>query len=77
MTLTCSVLQWLEANKAAVVLGAATVYAAAVGAMPIPAPNSRWYAFFYDFNHLLLSSKNTRLTNATIPTPPETAPAPK
>ena len=67
----------LVQNKAVIVLGCATVYAAAVGAMPIPEPNSRWYAFFYDFNHLLLSSKNTRLSNATIPTPPETAPGPK
>lgn len=59
------------------------VILAAIGALgtaavvTMPSPDRKWWSiqtikeWLYDFLHQFINSKNTRLSNATIPTPPE------
>ena len=45
---------------------------AAIKTLPVPGNQFHFYEWFYDWTHQLLNITNTRLTSATIPTPPAT-----
>ena len=70
----CQLLDYLEVHKATVLFVTATVGSAAVTSMPQPDKPWNWQAmkeWFYDFSHCVINSKNTRLSTAVIPTPPD------
>lgn len=66
---------YLWDNKLVILAAIGAIGTAAVVTMP--SPDRLWWnaqttkEWIYDFLHQFINSKNTRLTNATIPTPPE------
>lgn len=64
---------WYD-NRLAILSGTTLLISSAVKTLPVPGTDFRWYDFFYDWSHQFLNITNTRLTAASIPTPPEAQP---
>lgn len=60
---------WYD-NRLPIISGVTLLISSAVKTLPVPGTAFRWYTFLYDWSHQFLNITNTRLTNATIPTPP-------
>lgn len=60
---------WYD-NRLPIISAASLLISSAVKTLPSPGTPFEWYTFLYDWSHQFLNITNTRLTTATIPTPP-------
>lgn len=68
---------YLYGNRVAIISGLTFLVSSAIKTLPTPGSTFDPYTWFYDWSHQFLNITNTRLTTASVPTPPESAPVPK